>query len=83
MKTLALATLLLASPVLAEPSARLLPSEPPPAAVDFTGSGKWIAVGVVSGALLTALATVLAIIVQSHASGLAFPTTVMASNGPR
>jgi hypothetical protein len=75
MKTLALATLLLASPVLADPSARLIPSEPPPAAVDLSGNGKWIVAGLVSGAVLTALATVLAILLLPQGSGLAFPTT--------
>jgi hypothetical protein len=84
MRTLALVTLLLTSPCVAEPSARLLPREAPPAALDLSGNGKWVVAGIASGALLTAVATVLAIIVwSSMQSGLVFPTTVHVSNGPR
>jgi hypothetical protein len=80
MRAFALVTLLLASPCLADPSARLRPREAPPAALDLSGNGKWVVAGIATGAALTALATVLAIILTSQTSNLVFPTTVQQSN---
>jgi drug/metabolite transporter (DMT)-like permease len=63
-----LVALLLSLPALADPPARLLPKEAPPAAVDFGVDHTWMAVGLVSGAVVTALLTVLAIVLTSSHS---------------
>jgi hypothetical protein len=70
----ALAALLLSTTALADPSAALLPKEPPPAAVDLSGNGKWIVTGVVAGAAITAALTVLAIVVMSSLQVHTLPT---------
>jgi hypothetical protein len=61
----ALAALLLSTTALADPSPSLLPKEPPPAAFDTSGNGKWVVTGIVAGAALTAVFTVVAIVVAS------------------
>jgi hypothetical protein len=68
----ALAALLLSVTALADPSSALLPKEPPPAAFDTSGNGKWVVTGIVAGAVLTAVFTVIAIVVSSKTSNVQF-----------
>jgi hypothetical protein len=84
MKALLAALLLLSAPAWADPSARLLPNDAPPAAIDFSSRRQLAAVTLAAGVLVTAVATIIAIIIKSNSSGVVFPHTVHAgtAEGP-
>lgn len=66
MRALAATVLLLCAPALAEPSARLLPKDAPPAALDFSGQRKAMLVAIATAAALSALALVIGVVLTSQ-----------------
>lgn len=65
LRALLAALLTLSAPALADPSPQLLPADAPPAAIDFSGQRQLVTVGVAAGALVTAVALVIAVIIAS------------------